>query len=94
MKMAMEAAREMGKLGLAADKQEAEIAKIYAETLEKLVAAGITSGPNALSMIEQIEGKFIDSKKQNAQEFEYDPFNGSMSPKQAQVDQPPMMSGM
>ncbi len=62
MKAALEAAREQVKLGLAADKTEAEIAKLYAEALEKVVNAGLAQGQQAVDFIEQIENKFIDAE--------------------------------
>lgn len=61
-KMAMEAAKEMTKLGLQADKQEAEITNLYTQSLERLVKSGIASGQEALDMAQQIEDRFIDSE--------------------------------
>ena len=59
-KLALDAAREMSKLGLQADKQEAEIAHLYAQSLEKIVKAGIATGDNAINVVEQIEDRFIE----------------------------------
>jgi hypothetical protein len=59
-KIALEAAKEMSKLGLQADKQEAEITNLYTQSLERLVKAGIASGQEALEVAQQIEDKFIE----------------------------------
>jgi len=59
-KMALEAAREMSKLGLQADKQEAEITNLYTQSLERLVNMGMATGEDALGMIDQIENQFIE----------------------------------
>ena len=61
-KIALDAAKEMSALGLEADKQEAEITKIYSETLKNLVDAGIASGRQALEAAENIEERFIGDK--------------------------------
>jgi hypothetical protein len=60
--MAMQAAREMGELGLAADVQEAKITEMYAKTLKTLVDAGIASGEQAMAVAEEIENRFIDAE--------------------------------
>lgn len=61
-KVALDAAKEMSKLGLEADKQEAEIANLYAKSLESLVKAGLASGEDAVNMIERIEQQFIGAQ--------------------------------
>ena len=58
-KLALEAAREMSKLGLNAEEQEAKIAKLYAETLQIVTNAGIASGENAIQAVQLIEDQFI-----------------------------------
>jgi len=55
-KLAMESAKEMTRLGLDADEQEAEITKKYMESLK--IAWEI--GMNGVDTIKQIEGNFID----------------------------------
>jgi hypothetical protein len=62
-KIAMEAAKEMTKLGLQADKQEAEITNLYTQSLERLVKAGIASGQNAMEAAQRIEDTFIEGDK-------------------------------
>jgi hypothetical protein len=59
-KLAMEAAREMGNLGLKADKQEAEITDLYTKSLERIWKAGIAAGQEAIDMVENIEDTFIE----------------------------------
>ncbi len=80
-KIALEAAKEMSRLGLQADKQEAEITHLYTQSLERLVKAGIASGPNAMDFAKQIEEKFIDDKEGQIEEqvYEFDPATGGMS---------------
>lgn len=58
-KVALDAAKEMSRLGLDADKQEAEITEMYTRSLKNLVDAGIASGRQALEAAETIEDKFI-----------------------------------
>lgn len=59
-KMALEAARDMSKLGLEADKQEAEITNLYTQSLERIVNAGIATGQQAAGMLKSIEDQFIE----------------------------------
>lgn len=61
-KMALDAAKEMTKLGLEADKQEAQITEIYSKTLKNLVDAGIASGEQAMDAAQRIEDQFIDAE--------------------------------
>jgi hypothetical protein len=55
-KTALDAAREMTKLGLEGDKLEADITKTYMDTLKVAYDMGITSG---IPLIKQIEQTFI-----------------------------------
>ncbi|MCK4823682.1 hypothetical protein KA005_48465, partial [bacterium] len=72
-KMALEAAREMGKLGLQADKQEAEITNLYTQSLERLVKSGIASGQEALEAVKNIEDTFIEGDDIGRQTQTIDP---------------------
>jgi hypothetical protein len=74
-KQAMEAAKEMTKLGLDADKQEAEITALYSKSLKDIVDAGIATG-QGIDVIQQIEDRFI--KGESVTEFEFDPSTGDM----------------
>jgi chaperonin GroES len=56
---AMQAAKEMSELGLAADKQEAEITRLYTQSLKDLVEMGMAY-EQAVQSAAQIEEKFID----------------------------------
>ena len=71
-KAAMEAAREMTKLGLQADKQEAEITNLYTQSLERIVKAGIASGQEALEAAQLIEDTFIEGDTSGRQAQEID----------------------
>jgi hypothetical protein len=68
-KMAMEAAKEISKLGLEADKTEAEITKIYTESLKNVVDAGIASAEGGASLeqgenvLQGIEDRFINQSQ-------------------------------
>ena len=52
----------MSKLGLEADKVEADITKTYSETLKNLVDAGIASAEQAQAAAENIERRFINKE--------------------------------
>lgn len=59
-KAALEATKAMNKAGLDADKQEAEITKLYTDALKNLADIGIANGEQK---IKQIEAQFIDTKR-------------------------------
>ena len=58
-KMALEAAKEAAKTGMSLDKSEAEIAKLYAETLKTLVDIGVEDPMNEVKLI---ESTYIDQQ--------------------------------
>jgi len=84
-KLAMQAAKEMSELGLAADEQEAKITKMYAETLKTLVDAGIAGYEQAIEAAQDIEERFIDNAE-----------GGTINERQVQASNPitsgPMVS--
>lgn len=57
-KQAMETAKEMAKAGIAADKTEAEVTKLYTDSLVNLFNIGIS---NPMQAVKQIEKQFINS---------------------------------
>ncbi len=65
-KMALDAAREMTKLGLDADKAEAEITNLYTQSLERLVNMGLSKDRQAFDMLKAIEDQFIDAQETQA----------------------------
>ncbi|NOY72198.1 MAG: hypothetical protein GXP14_07445 [Gammaproteobacteria bacterium] len=80
-KQAMQAAKDMGDLGIRNDKTEAEIQRLYVQSLVDLVNLGLPID-SAISKTQQIESTFIDSKagsKDTPIELEYDPFSGSIN---------------
>jgi len=81
---AMQAAREMSELGLSADKQEAEITRLYTQSLKDLVDMGMAY-EQAVQSAAQIEDQFIDSKNNPANllngetEYNYNPLTSTMT---------------
>ena len=57
-KFAMDSAKEMAAMGLAADETEARITKLYMESLEKAVNMGL----NGMEAIKLVESTFIKSE--------------------------------
>lgn len=75
MKMAHDAAKTMGELGLKADEQEAKITELYTKALKNLVDTGIASGEQAINKMEQIESRFIEGQPKK---FKFNPQTGGL----------------
>jgi predicted RNase H-like HicB family nuclease len=88
-KQAMQAAKDMGELGLKKDKLEAETTRMYMQSLEGFAKLGV-SPESAIQLTKDVENFFLESKAgqqtpepQADQEFEYDPFTSELMPKAA-----------
>lgn len=89
-KAAMDSAKEMAKLGLDADMQEAKIAKEYAQTLEIIVKMGMDAGRNAMPLVNEIEGTFIDNAGQQPKQAINPIPSGAMAPGPGNENLPPV----
>ena len=61
MRAAIDASKEISKLGIEADKTEAEITKLYSEALKNIVDSGVAAGQDAIQTVQRIEDRFINS---------------------------------